>query len=95
MITEKVKKIINSNRNFVAINTQVNAANTATFNLKKYHKVDLVMINEKELRNELRNNSENINVLIRKLSNVIKSKYMCITRGTKGASMYNFKKISF
>ena len=95
MITEKVKKIINSNRNFVAINTQVNAANTATFNLKKYHKVDLVMINEKELRNELRNNSENINVLIRKLSNVIKSKYMVITRGTKGAIMYNFKKNKF
>ena len=95
MITENVKKIINKNKNFTAINTQVNAANIATFNLTKYSNVQLVMINEKELRNELRNNSESIYVLIKKLSKIIKPKYMVVTSGTKGAIMYNSIKNKF
>ena len=95
MITENVKKIINKSKNFTAINTQVNAANIATFNLTKYSNVQLVMINEKELRNELRNNSESIYILIKKLSKIIKPKYMVVTSGTKGAIMYNFKKNKF
>jgi rfaE bifunctional protein kinase chain/domain/rfaE bifunctional protein nucleotidyltransferase chain/domain len=82
-------------KNFVSLNAQVNASNHGYHSLTKYKKINTLLINENELRHEMRNKSEDI----RKLSFKIKKRFnitnLVVTRGRKGALMIlkNMKRI--
>ena len=54
LISEKNAKLICEKAKFLALNAQVNAANIGFHSLKKYRNVNSVIINEKEIRHELR-----------------------------------------
>jgi sugar/nucleoside kinase (ribokinase family) len=57
--------------------------------LQKYNNIDAVIINETELRHEMRNKNEEIKSLSRKLLRKIKIKNLLVTRGKNGAILFS------
>ena len=53
-------KFLYKNSKFLALNAQVNASNVGYHTIQKYKNVDFVIINETELRHELRDKNSNI-----------------------------------
>ena len=80
---------------FIATNVQLNAANIGHHTINKYKNLDCLIINETELRHELRNKTENIENLTKKLCKKFKIKRTIVTRGSKGAIIYEEKKNKF
>lgn len=95
MFTKKFINIIKSKSKFLGANVQINAANLGHHSLKNYENVDFIIINEKELRHEMRSKSENIINLMKILAKNLKLNYLVVTRGSSGSILYNFKKKLF
>ncbi len=95
LISNKIARLISKKSKFLALNAQINAANIGFHSLNKYKNVDCIIINEKEIRYELRNRDGDIKVLMKKLSNDQNFKNVIVTQGTSGAILFNKKKIFF
>ena len=88
---KRIRQEIYKNKKFIAINAQVNSFSIGYHTITNYNKADLVLMNETELRHELRDkNSDRLN-LIKKLDKKINSKFIVITHGKNGASIYSTK----
>ena len=59
--------------------------------MKNYTNVNCVIINEKEIRHELRDRNSNIENLMKKFSFEQKIKNLIVTRGSLGLILYNLK----
>lgn len=90
-ITEKFAKNICSKNSFIALNAQVNAANIGFHTLKKYQKVDAMIINETELRHEMRNKSKKIIDLAKELILRQNIKNLVVTMGSSGVFLLSKK----
>ena len=95
LVTDRIAKFLCKNSKFLIINAQSNAANTGFSSLKKYKNFDALIINERELREELRNKDEKIEILIRKISKKHLIKNIILTRGSEGSILYNSKNNKF
>ncbi len=95
MISSKLAKKLLKLKNFVTLNAQVNAANSGTHSIKKYSNIDLVIINETELKNELRNNYETTENLMIQMSKMYNFKIIVVTKGKDGVLLYNNLKSKF
>ena len=60
LISNKSADLICRRSKYLALNAQVNAANIGYHSMRKYKKVDCVIINDRELRHELRDKNRNI-----------------------------------
>ena len=85
IITKKIANFLSKLNIFTCLNTQINSTNYGTHNIDKYRNIDCVVINETELRHEMRDKDSNIIVLSKKLINKIKAKKIIVTRGNQGA----------
>ncbi len=94
-ISKKISKKISNFKKFVALNAQINANNIGYHSLKNYKNIDFVIINEKELRHELRDRNGELNFLIRKFCREQNIKDLVVTRGSLGATLYNTQKKKF
>ncbi len=72
-----------------ALNAQVNASNTGYHSIQKYKGVNCVVINETELRQELRDKNEKLDILTKKLTKMIGIDNLVITSGSNGALLYS------
>ena len=88
LITDKIAKLLIQKSKFIAVNAQLNAANIGFHTISKYKKADLVIINENEMRHELRNKSEGVESLLKQLSKRINSKIIKVTSGNKGSTTF-------
>ena len=79
----KIKKV----KKFIAVNVQVNSSNIGYHSLKNFSGVDCVIINENELRYEMRSKKEKIEFLMKKLIKEMKIKNLVVTRGSSGVAM--------
>lgn len=95
MISEKNAKLICEKSKFLALNAQVNAANIGFHSLKKYKNVNSVIINEKEMRHELRDKNGDIKKLMKRLAGMYNFKILIVTQGSSGSIMYNKTKNKF
>lgn len=95
MISQKFAKVICNSKKFTALNAQINAANLGYHGLQKYSNLDFIIINESELRHELRSRHENIKNLMIKLAFEKNIKYLTVTSGKSGALLYQQKKKKF
>ena len=86
-ISKKIAKIILSQRKFVSLNAQINASNHGYHSLRKYKKIDTLIINENELRHETRDKNSNVEKLSYILMKNFNIKNLIITRGSVGAIM--------
>jgi rfaE bifunctional protein kinase chain/domain/rfaE bifunctional protein nucleotidyltransferase chain/domain len=91
LITKKLAKLLCKNSKFLALNAQTNASNTGYHSIQKYKGVNCVVINETELRQELRDKNEKLNILTKKLTKTIGINNLVITRGSSGAILYSSK----
>jgi len=89
LISDGSAKLIIKKSKFTAVNTQVNASNLGFHVISKYLGANLITINETELRHELRNKTDNLNLLIKKLSKKLKSVYTNVTCGVEGSYIYS------
>lgn len=91
MISAKNAKIISSKKNFFCLNAQINASNLGYHSLRKYNNIDVLVINENELRHELRDRVSEIKKLGLRLLKELKIKILVVTRGNNGAILINNK----
>ena len=89
--SKKIREEIYKNNKFIALNTQVNSFSIGYHTITNYKKADLVLMNETELRHELRDKNSNRIDLIKKLEKSIKCRFIAITHGKNGATIYSTK----
>ena len=94
-ISNNTAKIITKYSNFLTINCQINANNKGHHSTNKYKNLDCVLINESELRYEMRDNHSKINNLVKDFSSQTKSSFVIITQGNQGCSLYDRNKNFF
>ena len=91
LFTKKFIQNIYKTKKFLAVNVQVNSFSMGYHTITNYKKADLVLMNETELRQELKDKRSDRLNLIKKLEKKIKCKYIAITHGKTGATIYNTK----
>jgi rfaE bifunctional protein kinase chain/domain/rfaE bifunctional protein nucleotidyltransferase chain/domain len=89
VITPKIATHISNSEKFVSLNAQVNAANIGTHNIRKYHDVNCLIINETELRHEMRQRDGDAEKMAIILKDIVKAKYITVTQGKNGAFLIN------
>ncbi|PDH19064.1 MAG: transposase [Pelagibacterales bacterium MED-G41] len=89
--TKKLIKEIYKNNKFLAINAQVNSFSIGYHTITKYKKADLILMNETELRHELRDKISERFELIKKLNKMINCNFIAVTHGKTGATIYSSK----
>ncbi len=94
-LSRKNARLICNKSKFLALNAQINAANRGYHTMKNYKGVDCVIVNEMELRHELRDKSGYLNILMKKLSKDININELIVTMGQEGARLYNKKNNKF
>ena len=89
IITNKIRQLISKNSKKIFLNTQLNSFNRGHHTVFKYKKVNTLVMNESELRYELRDKNSKIIDLIKKLKKKISAENIIITRGKLGAVINN------
>ena len=79
-LSDKTALKICLKKKFIALNAQVNASNIGYHTLQKYKNINAIIINETELRHEMRSKKDDINLLSRKLITKLKTKNLLVTR---------------
>ncbi len=88
-IDNQLTNTISKNSKFLCVNTQINSFNVGTQRVNKYKKPDCLIINELELRHELRDSSSSLDVLAKKIWITVKYKKLVITCGSLGAVIFS------
>ena len=94
-ISKKNANLICKYSNSLSLNAQINSSNIGYHSMKNYTNVNCVIINEKEIRHELRDRNSNIENLMKKFSFEQKIKNLIVTRGSLGLILYNLKNKKF
>lgn len=94
-LSKKNIQSITKKAKFVAVNSQINSFNIGLHGIRNYKNLDCLIINEKEMRHELRSRNGELKNLTKKLSREQKIKKLIVTRGTDGALLYDAKKNLF
>ncbi len=89
VITSKIANHISQIDKFISLNAQVNAANIGTHSIRKYHDVNCLIINETELRHEMRQRDGDPEKMARTVMEMISAKYITVTQGKDGAFLIN------
>ena len=92
MITNNLSKFILKSTSSLFLNTQINAGNIGIHTMSKYKNFNTLIVNERELRHELRDSQTNIIDLGKKIMKRQKIKTLIITKGSSGAILINKKK---
>lgn len=91
LISKESASLICKKSNFLAVNAQLNASNIGFHTLRNYKNVNVVIINEGELRHELRDRNSPVKGLMKNFSNSQNIKYLIVTKGTEGSILYDKK----
>jgi bifunctional ADP-heptose synthase (sugar kinase/adenylyltransferase) len=81
-------KFISGIKKFKALNAQLNSANVGYHSLNNYRNIDVLVINELELRQELREDKLDLDILAKILLKRNKIKNLIITKGKDGVVLY-------
>ena len=95
LISKKIAKLICKKTKYLALNTQINASNIGFHTIRNYNNFFILIINEKEIRHEMRDNVSELELLIKKLANEKKIKYIVVTSGSKGSIFFDQKNKKF
>ncbi len=89
LITDKIAELIYSSDKFVAVNAQINANNINNYSINKYKNLNCLVINETEVRNQLRDKFSKIEDVIYKISKQLNLKNCLVTMGKNGSIVYS------
>jgi len=88
LLTPKVIDLLTNKSKFLAVNTQINAANIGFHAISKYAHADYVCIHEGEIRLDRRSRKGNLKDLICDLASRMGDPSIMITRGSNGSLFY-------
>jgi len=94
-LSKNISNVLNKTNNFIALNTQINSSNIGYHGLDKYKNVNLLIINEREIRFELRDRSSDLKKIMKKLSLQKNVGFLVVTQGNLGSIMYYKKEDKF
>jgi rfaE bifunctional protein nucleotidyltransferase chain/domain len=89
LLTPASKKLLATKAKFLAVNTQINAANIRFHAISSYPRADYVCINEGELRLDARNRHGQIADLVGELATKLDCNRFLVTRGATGVSYFD------
>jgi len=95
LISKKSANLICKKSKFLALNAQVNASNIGFHTIRNYKNFNTLLINEKEIRHEMRDKISKLEVLMSSLSKEKNIKNLIVTRGGNGAILYYKKNNKF
>jgi bifunctional ADP-heptose synthase (sugar kinase/adenylyltransferase) len=99
LVTPEVKRQMERSKAFLAVNTQINAANVRFHAISSYQRADYVCINEAELRSDARERVAPLAPLVEELTKKLDGARVLVTRGSLGVEYFaddqNFKSPSF
>lgn len=84
-ISKKMSKFFTQTYKNIFLNTQLNASNLNTHTISKYKSIKCLVINERELRYELKDNQTDDVVLGRKLMKLRNIESLVVTKGSSGS----------
>ena len=91
LISNRSANLICKVSKYLALNAQVNAANVGYHSMKNYKNLDCVIINKREMHQEMRDRNNKTKLLMKKLSLQQKINNLIVTQGNEGALLYNKK----
>ena len=91
MISTEIAKKISKFKKFTSINAQINSFNIGSQKIDKYNNSNLLIVNETELRHDLRDNVSELDTMVISLSKKIKFQKLVITCGSEGAYLFSLK----
>jgi bifunctional ADP-heptose synthase (sugar kinase/adenylyltransferase) len=91
-ISKEIAKFISKQSVFTSLNAQINAANISYHTMNNYNNIDCAIINENELRHELRDRENSVEMLMAQLSEILQTKNLVVTSGSGGATYFNSEK---
>ena len=95
LISKKSANLICKKAKFLALNAQVNAFNIGFHTIRNYKNFNTLIINEKEIRHEVRDKVSKLEILMRNLSREKNVKNLIVTVGSRGALLYQKTKNKF
>lgn len=90
-ISENIARFISRSKIKYILNAQLNSSNRGHHSLLKFSNPEVIIVNESELRYEMRDQNANLNLLINNLRSKIKAKIIIVTRGKSGAILSSKK----
>ena len=94
-ISKKSANIICRDSKFLALNTQINASNIGYHTIKNYKNFNTLIINEKEIRHEMRDKASKVESLMTLLAKEKNIKNLIVTMGRSGSVLYKKEKNKF
>lgn len=85
----EISDIISKKSRFLCVNTQINSFNIGTQRVNKYANPNCLIINESELRHELRDRTSSLDILAKKIWKTVHYKKLVITCGSSGAHIFS------
>ena len=88
LITPEIKRQLARSPAFLAVNTQINAANIRYHAISSYPRADYICINEGELRLDARDRVAALEPLVRELTKKLNCERVLVTRGQTGVEYF-------
>ena len=88
-LSKETAKQISKQSIFISLNAQINAANIGYHTMNNYRDIDCAIINETELRHELRDRESSVKILMKNLAENLQAKNLVVTQGSGGATLYD------
>ena len=85
LLQSESMKLIEENAKFLALNVQTNSSNYGMNLITKYNRADAFVVDERELQLAFGQSTEENSILLRKLYDMLKSRYAWLTLGANGA----------
>ncbi len=89
LISKRSAKLICKESKFLALNAQVNASNIGYHTIRNYKNFNTLIINEKEIRHEMRDKISKLENLMSNLSKEKNINNLIVTMGKSGSILYN------
>ena len=91
LMTPKAIKLVSNKAKYLAVNTQINAANIGFHTVSKYPRADYICIHEGEIRLEHRSRKGDLKMLVKGLAAKMSASKIMVTRGKTGTLIYDKK----
>lgn len=88
-ITPRLVQVLCDKAKYLAVNTQINSGNRGYHVINRYPRADFVSQNEPELRMAAHNRHDPLGVVADEVGRTVGAKHLAVTRGTKGAIIFD------
>ena len=95
LISKNSANLICKQSKFLALNAQVNASNIGYHTIRNYKNFNTLIINEREIRHEIRDRNSKLENLMKKLAKEKNILNLIVTMGSSGSVLFNKKKNKF